>query len=93
MKTISIETWPSFIDLERAFYEKQTYESILSYMANNNIKETMGYFEDYKQVIKTYYILCRKLEKDILFPEMGDKSFTWEVDFIEHEVKIREETT
>ena len=92
MKTISIEHWDSLIDLERVFYEKHTYESLLSYMSFNDIKDTQGYFKEYQEVMKRYYILCRKLESEVLLPEMGDIPFKWEVNFSDKYVTIREIT-
>lgn len=88
MKTISLENWDKFIDLERTFYEKNTYESLLGYMSNSNITDNAGYFQNYKKVMENYYNLCRLLEREVLYPEMGKQPFTWEVDFLEREVKI-----
>ena len=89
---ISLENWPSLVDLERAFYEKQSYESLLSYMAENKIANTESYFEEYKKVMETYIRLCKKLENEIIIPEVGDIEARWEVNFLEKFVTVREET-
>lgn len=89
---ISLKDWASFTDLERSFYEKHAYEQLLSYMADNNTGNHKEYFEEYKDVIKTYYQLCRKLEQEIIFPTTDNQGAVWEVDFNEQCVKIRKET-
>lgn len=87
---ISIENWESLNDLERAFYEKQTYESLLSYMADNGVVTTSNYFDEYRNVVKVYLQLCRKLEDEIILPAVGETNSRWEVDFLDKCVKIRE---
>ncbi len=90
--TISVENWPDLINLERLFYEKQSYENLLSYMTQNNIQNTSTYFDEYKEVIEEYVKLCKKLEKEIIIPVIGDTTKYWEVDFIDKVVEIREIT-
>lgn len=90
MQTISLQDWSSLIDLERAYYEKRSYEALLSYMAENTNTNTKQYFNEYVEVTKKYKNLCNKLETEIILPAVGDTPVHWEVDFIEREVKIRE---
>ena len=90
MQIISLTDWPNLTDLERAFYEKSSYENLLSYMSASNIGNKKEYFDEYQQVIKTYLELCHKLEKDIVLPATNQEGGHWEVDFIEKCIKIRE---
>lgn len=89
MQIVSLADWPDLINLERAFYEKYSYENILSYMAINNIGNRQEYFNEYTKVMKTYSELCHKLEKEIILPATDQNECQWEVDFIEKCVKIR----
>ena len=54
MITISLKDWSHLTELEKTYYEKQSYENLLSYMANNKIGNTSEYFEEYTKVIKEY---------------------------------------
>lgn len=92
MQKISVETWPRLTELEKLFYEKNSYENLLAYMANNKIMNTSTYFEEYQALMETYYILCRELEKEIIIPVVGEEPVNWEVDFIDKVVEIREAT-
>lgn len=90
MLVISLNDWPHLEELEKTFYEKCSYEQLLAYMAANGIGNYHEYFQDYQNVIKQYDILRKKLEQEVIFPSSDNKGGTWEVDFIEKEVKIRE---
>lgn len=91
---ISLENWSHFTDLERAFYEKYSYESLLGYMAQNNISENRAiYMQEYIEVMKNYNVLCKLLEKEIISNAIDYKDYSWEVDFIERCVTIREKTS
>lgn len=87
---VSLKDWPQFKELEKTFYEKYSYEQLLSYMAYNNIENYHEYFQNYQEVIKQYDILRKQLEKEIIFPASDNKGGIWEVDFSEQEVEIRE---
>ena len=91
MMTLSLENWSYFTDLEKSFYEKLSYENLLSYMSNRNIP-TNEYFEEYQNVIKTYSELCQKLEQEIIIPATNQEKVFWEVDFVDKCVKIRKES-
>lgn len=91
MQIISLENWEHFTELEKVFYEKTTYEYLLGYMAMNNIPNTNGYFSEYQEIIKRYYILCDKLKKEIIIPNVANLNATWEVNFSEKYVEIRTE--
>jgi hypothetical protein len=92
MYTISLENWSHFEELEKAFYEKQTYENLLGYMSNARIVKSDSYFAEYQEVIKRYTILCRQLEQEVILPTVNQEEIFWEVDFVNKNVIIKEKT-
>ncbi len=92
MQEISLADWPLLIDLERSYYEKRAYEALLSYMAINKISNTDIYFKEYIEVIKQYTMLCRKLENEVITPTMNNAPYTWEVNFDDKYVAVKEDS-
>ena len=91
MKTISLKEWKAFSQLEKIFYEKLSYEYVLGYMAMNNISNKNNeYFQEYQEVIRQYYLLCEQLKNEIIIPNVSGADVTWEVNFNEQYVEIRE---
>ena len=90
MQTIDLKEWPALIDLERAFYEKRSYENLLAYMADSGVGNTQEYFKEYIEVIKDYSQLCKRLENEIILPTTH-KPVPWEVNFNEQTVTIKED--
>lgn len=91
---VDISTYEYLSNLEKTYYEQQSYSNIIMYMLAQNMYSNPGfnyYQEEYIKKMKAFEFERSRFEKNIIEPIkliMNIEDIGWEIDFITKEVTL-----